>query len=151
VFVKPKHIKKIVSKDKIKQFRNEILTCQIILFDLNDGEYDDLNFILLTLKNARLSEKSNEIIVVVISSIFTWALTPAKIREPNDDEVTKEMDEKERIENNRKELLKKIDDLIQEKRELLELEGATPEKIDKEIYKIRKQNPLPKEIVLTKV
>lgn len=121
------------------------------MFDLNDGEYDDLNFILLTLKNAKLNEKSNEIIVVIISSIFTWALTPAKIREPNDDEIMKETEEKERIENDRKDLIKKIEELIQEKKEAMESEGATPEKIDKEIYKIKKQNPLPKEVILNKI
>jgi len=139
---KPKFVKRILTKEKLSKFKSDILSCQIILFDINDGDYDDLNFILLTLKNAKLSMLGHEIVVVIISSIFTWALTPLKNREPNEEETSKANQEKERLETIRDKEITRIKNLLKEKKDQLINEGNLAEdKIEIAIQKITKSNP----------
>jgi hypothetical protein len=61
--------------DRTKEFREKILSSDIIIYDLMTTQYDEVDYVIKTLKTSNLD---NEKTLILLSSVMTWVNTPPK-------------------------------------------------------------------------
>ena len=92
----PSGVSKIVTKEKTWAFRSTILDSDVVIYDLNTADYDEVDHVIKTFKT---SEYEEEKILVLISSVMTWVNTPAWLKKPDDEENEEELPDTEPDEN----------------------------------------------------
>eukprot|EP00742_Colponemidia_sp_Colp-10_P000791 GILJ01000857.1.p1 GENE.GILJ01000857.1~~GILJ01000857.1.p1 ORF type:complete len:699 (-),score=133.23 GILJ01000857.1:66-2090(-) len=65
----------IVNRESKKSFEQALLSSQLIVFDLNEGDPEDVEYALKVIKNGEFDEATT---LIVVSSVLTWARTPKK-------------------------------------------------------------------------
>lgn len=140
---------KIIKFDFAPSYKSEIFNNDIIVFNLNSGDFREIDYII---KGFRTMRVDSEKVIIVISSIMTWAKTPVKIKENETDEgevYEEPQDEEEKKkEETKKDEEEKNENLEEEKKENKpEEEKKTEEKteekenVDNESEE-KKENPI---------
>jgi hypothetical protein len=77
-------------------FENKIFSNDIIIYDMADTEYQEIEYVIKGLKHLRYDQEK---ILILVSNIMTWARTPPKIRKEDEpfDEEANENDESKNI------------------------------------------------------
>ena len=83
----PEGVSKVCSMERTKEFRENILSSDIIVYDLMTTSYDEVDYVIKTLKTSNLD---NEKTLILLSSVMTWVNTPPKYQ--------KELEEGEEVE-----------------------------------------------------
>lgn len=85
---------KVVNKEKTRSFRKYILDCDVIIYDLMTNDYDEVDYVIKTLKTSELTEHKT---LILISSVMSWVNTPPKFKKEaaDDDDEAPEEDEEE--------------------------------------------------------
>lgn len=68
----------IVSMERTQDFRSQILASDVIIYDLLTNKFEEVDYVIKTLKTADLGDK--EKVLILISSVMTWVNTPAKYK-----------------------------------------------------------------------
>jgi adenylate kinase len=77
----PSGVLKTVKKEKIRSFKKYLLASDVVIYDLMTSDPEEVEFVIKTLRNSD-SEKT----LILISSVMTWANTPAKQTSINEDD-----------------------------------------------------------------
>lgn len=79
----PSGVSRIVNWEKTKQFRKTILESDIVIYDLNTADFDEVDHVIKTFKT---SDYEDEKILILVSSVMTWVNTPPWLKKPDDEE-----------------------------------------------------------------
>ena len=97
---------KIIKFDYNTSYQSEIFKNDIIIYNLNDGDINELEYIIRGLKQINIESKK---ILIIISNIMTWAKTPIKYKNNENDPgevyvipVDEDEEREKRIEEKRK-------------------------------------------------
>jgi len=74
--VPPEGVERIVSRERTKQFREQLLTSDVIVYDLMATPFEEADYVIKTLKSSELAEEKT---LILISSVMTWVNTPPKL------------------------------------------------------------------------
>jgi hypothetical protein len=100
---------KQVAFDRSKEFRDTLLSCNVIVYDLMSNDFEEVDYVIKTLKTSNLQEQKT---LVLLSSVMTWVNTPPKFKEEKvegeeeeeiEEEPEEEEEEKEEEEEEKKE------------------------------------------------
>ena len=72
----PEGVAKCVKMSRSREFRDEILASDIIIYDLLTNSFEEVDYVIKTLKTAKLSSNKK---LIILSSVMTWVNTPAKL------------------------------------------------------------------------
>ena len=92
----PSGVSRIVNKEKTRAFRNTILDSDVVIYDLNTADYEEVDHVIKTFKT---SEYEDEKILILISSVMTWVNTPARLKKPDEEDNEDELPDTEPDEN----------------------------------------------------
>lgn len=77
--------------ERTKEFRDVILESDVIIYDLLTNNFEEVDYVIKTLKTSDLGDKEKTLIL--LSSVMTWVNTPPKYQkeleegeEPPEDE-----------------------------------------------------------------
>lgn len=74
--------------ERSKEFRETILASDIIIYDLMTTDYEEVDYVIKTLKTSQLSDYKT---LILLSTIMTWGHTPQKLfKEADPDEEVAE-------------------------------------------------------------
>lgn len=73
----------MISKEQTRAFRNVILDSDIVIYDLNTADFDEVDHVIKTFKT---SDYEDEKILILISSVMTWVNTPARVKLQEEEE-----------------------------------------------------------------
>lgn len=71
----PEGVEQLISMERTKEFRDAILSCDVIIYDLLTANYEEVDYVIKTLKT---SDLANEKTLILLSSVMTWVNTPPK-------------------------------------------------------------------------
>lgn len=87
--------------ERTKEFRDTILESDVIIYDLLTAQYEEVDYVIKTLK---ASELNNEKTLILLSSVMTWVNTLPKYQkeledgeEPPEDEAGEAEEEEEEV------------------------------------------------------
>jgi len=60
---------------RTRDFRESILDCDVIIYDLMTNDVDEVDYVIKTLKTSKLSKEKT---LIILSSVMTWVNTPPK-------------------------------------------------------------------------
>lgn len=85
--------------ERTRDFRDTILESDVIIYDLMTNEYEEVDYVIKTLKTSKLTTQKT---LVILSHVMTWFNTPPKFKkedvegeEPDPEEVEEEEEEPE--------------------------------------------------------
>jgi hypothetical protein len=85
--------------ERTQEFRDQILQSDIIIYDLLTNKFEEIDYVIKTLKTSQLD---NEKTLILLSSVMTWFNTPPKYakeleegEEPEEGEAEEEEPEEE--------------------------------------------------------
>ena len=92
--VPPEGVQKIVSMERTSDFRQQILESDIIIYDLQLNKFEEVDYVIKTLKSSNLQQEKT---LILISSVMTWYNTPPKYKKELEEgeEAEEEEDEPE--------------------------------------------------------
>eukprot|EP00352_Strombidinopsis_acuminata_P004402 CAMPEP_0176382510 /NCGR_PEP_ID=MMETSP0126-20121128/32744_1 /TAXON_ID=141414 ORGANISM="Strombidinopsis acuminatum, Strain SPMC142" /NCGR_SAMPLE_ID=MMETSP0126 /ASSEMBLY_ACC=CAM_ASM_000229 /LENGTH=109 /DNA_ID=CAMNT_0017746987 /DNA_START=290 /DNA_END=619 /DNA_ORIENTATION=+ len=64
--------------ERTKEFREQILACDVIIYDLMTNNYEEIDYVIKTLKTSNLTKEKR---LILLSSVMTWVNTPPKFEE----------------------------------------------------------------------
>jgi adenylate kinase len=64
--------------ERTQEFRKQILAADVIIYDLLSNKYEEVDYVIKTLKTAELGETQKTLIL--LSSVMTWVNTPPKFK-----------------------------------------------------------------------
>lgn len=67
---------------RTQDFRNSILEADVIIYDLMTNKFEEIDYVIKTLKTSKLESQKT---LIIISSIMTWANTPPKFKTENEE------------------------------------------------------------------
>jgi hypothetical protein len=73
----PKSVE-LVSMERTAEFRKSILASDVIIYDLITNNYEEVDYVIKTLKTADLGDSQKTLIL--LSSVMTWVNTPPKYK-----------------------------------------------------------------------
>lgn len=73
--VTPEGVNKLVTMQRTQEFRQNILESDVIIYDLLTNNFEEVDYVIKTLKT---SDLSNEKTLILLSSVMTWVNTPPK-------------------------------------------------------------------------
>lgn len=76
--------------ERTEQFRKTILASDVIIYDLLSNKYEEVDYVIKTLKTAELGDQQKTLIL--LSSVMTWVNTPAKFKKEGEEEAEGEGD-----------------------------------------------------------
>ena len=68
----------LVSMERTQEFRASILSSDVIIYDLLTNKYEEVDYVIKTLKTADLGDSHKTLIL--LSSVMTWVNTPPKYK-----------------------------------------------------------------------
>ena len=74
----PKGIDSFVDFERTLEFRQKLLECDVIVYDLMSNSFEEVDYVIKTLKTTDLQEEKT---LVLLSSVMTWVNTPPKFEE----------------------------------------------------------------------
>ena len=84
----PEGVQGLVSMDRTKEFRDQILNSDIIIYDLVTNSYEEVDYVIKALKSSNLQEQKT---LILLSSVMTWVNTPPKYKkEPGEGDEAEE-------------------------------------------------------------
>lgn len=95
---------------RTKEFRDKLLESNVIIYDLLSNEFEEVDYVIKTLKTSELTEPKT---LVLLSSVMSWVNTPPKFtedkpegaegddEEPPADEEEEEPEDAEKEEENK--------------------------------------------------
>jgi len=92
----PEGFEKFVEFDRTKEFRDNLLACDTIVYDLMSNSFEEVDYVIKTLKTSPLT---NEKTLVLLSSVMTWVNTPPKFQEDPDEKVDEDAEGEEEEES----------------------------------------------------
>ncbi len=66
-----------VSMERTQEFRKMILNSDVIIYDLVTNKFEEVDYVIKTLKTAELGSNKT---LILLSSVMTWVNTPAKYK-----------------------------------------------------------------------
>ena len=72
----PEGVDKTVKMSRSREFRDSILESDTIVYDLMTNSFEEVDYVIKTLKTAKLTSKKT---LIVLSSVMTWVNTPPKL------------------------------------------------------------------------
>jgi adenylate kinase len=78
----PAGVETIIEGDSTRLFRKHILESDIVIYDLMTSNFEEVDHVIKTFKT---SEYEQEKILILISSVMSWANTPPKVKKVNED------------------------------------------------------------------
>ena len=89
----PEHVEAILSFSRTKAFRQQILDSDVIVYDLMDTQFEEVDYVIKTLQTTPLEQEKQ---LILLSSVMTWVNTPPKYeKEPVEGEEEEENKEEE--------------------------------------------------------
>lgn len=89
----PEGVSSIHSFSRTKDFREVILASDVIIYDLMNTDYEEVDFVIKTLQTSEIYEEKQ---LILLSSVMTWVNTPPKYeKELVDGEEEEEKEEEE--------------------------------------------------------
>lgn len=73
-----KKITNFVEFERSQTFRQQLLSCDVIIYDLMSNDFDEVDYVIKTLKTSDLQEDKT---LVLLSSVMTWVNTPPKFKD----------------------------------------------------------------------
>lgn len=64
--------------ERTSEFRKSILASDVIIYDLLTNKYEEVDYVIKTLKTAELGDSHKTLIL--LSSVMTWVNTPPKFK-----------------------------------------------------------------------
>ena len=64
--------------ERSKSFRDTLLSCNVIIYDLMSNDFEEVDYVIKTLKTSDLTEEKT---LVLLSSVMTWVNTPPKFKD----------------------------------------------------------------------
>ena len=74
----PDGFQKFVEFERSETFRQSLLESNIIIYDLMSNDYEEVDYVIKTLKTSPLTENKT---LILLSSVMTWVNTPPKFEE----------------------------------------------------------------------
>lgn len=75
--VVPSDIEKVVKMERTRDFRDTILESDVIIYDLMTNDYEEVDYVIKTLKTSKLTSQKT---LVILSHVMTWFNTPPKFK-----------------------------------------------------------------------
>jgi hypothetical protein len=93
-FEEPDQRIQLTGFERSKEFRDTLLSCNVIIYDLMSNDFEEVDYVIKTLKTSELQEEKT---LVLLSSVMTWVNTPPKFEEekPEGEEEEEEVPEEE--------------------------------------------------------
>jgi hypothetical protein len=95
----PEGCDKIVEMSRTRAFRESILESDVIIYDLMTNEFEEVDYVIKTLKTSNLENNKT---LIILSSVHTWVNTPPKYKkeledgeEPEEGGADEEVEEEE--------------------------------------------------------
>ena len=73
--------------DRTKEFRESILHSDIIIYDLMTANYEEVDYVIKTLKTSNLEQEKT---LILLSSVMTWVNTPPKEKKETEEGAEEE-------------------------------------------------------------
>lgn len=81
----------IIKIDRTAPFEGKLFTNDVYIYDLNDGNFNEIEYIIKGLKTLKHEEKKY---LIIISNIMTWERTPPKYKkEKTEEEIQNEQND----------------------------------------------------------
>ena len=80
---KPVGVEKVVKMERSREFRDSILESDVIIYDLNTNEFEEVDYVIKTLKTSKLTKEKT---LIILSSVMTWVNTPPKVKVEGEEE-----------------------------------------------------------------
>lgn len=80
----PPGVSKLVSQDKTRSFRKQIMSSDVVIYDLMTADFDEVDHVIKTFKTAQ--DYESEKTLILISSVMTWVNTPPKFKKEGEEE-----------------------------------------------------------------
>jgi hypothetical protein len=71
----PDGVQRLYSMERTKEFRDVILESDVIVYDLLTNKFEEVDYVIKTLKTSELAEDKT---LILLSSVMTWVNTPPK-------------------------------------------------------------------------
>jgi len=68
----PPVVKKLVPRIEVRALLKTVASCDVVVYDLHDADFEELEMVLRTL---RISELSHDMVFILISSVGVWSRT----------------------------------------------------------------------------
>lgn len=69
--------------ERSREFRESILESDVIIYDLNTNEFEEVDYVIKTLKTSKLTKEKT---LIILSSVMTWVNTPPKVKIEGEEE-----------------------------------------------------------------
>jgi hypothetical protein len=73
----PEGVEKIVKMQRTREFRESILDSDVIIYDLMTNDFEEVDYVIKTLKTSKLTSEKT---LIIMSSVMTWVNTPPKLQ-----------------------------------------------------------------------
>lgn len=74
--VAPEGVQGLITMERTKEFRQMILESDVIIYDLLTSKFEEVDYVIKTLKT---SELDNQKTLILLSSVMSWVNTPPKL------------------------------------------------------------------------
>lgn len=88
----PTGVEAVVEGDLTRAFRRHILDSDVVIYDLMSASFEEVDHVIKTFKT---SEYNDEKVLILISSVMSWANTPPKVKKVVEDGEEGEEDQEE--------------------------------------------------------
>ena len=88
----PEGVETVIENDLTKNFRKHILDSDVVIYDLMTSTFEEADHVIKTFKTY---EYEQEKVLILISSVMSWANTPPKVKKVLEDGEEGEEDEEE--------------------------------------------------------
>lgn len=86
----PTGVDKVIENNLTKSFRSSVLGSDIIIYDLMNTKFEEVDHVIKAFKT---SEYENEKVLILLSSVMSWANTPPKVKKVSEDGEEEEGEE----------------------------------------------------------
>lgn len=88
----PQGVEKVIENDLTRSFRKHILESDIVIYDLMTSNFEEVDHVIKTFKTHELEHDK---VLILVSSVMSWANTPPKIKKVYEDGEEAEGEEDE--------------------------------------------------------
>ena len=69
--------------ERTRDFRESILESDVIIYDLMTNTFEEVDYVIKTLKTSKLTSEKT---LIILSSVMTWVNTPPKLQKEGEEE-----------------------------------------------------------------
>mmetsp|Transcript_16040 Transcript_16040/g.27042 ORF Transcript_16040/g.27042 Transcript_16040/m.27042 type:complete len:425 (+) Transcript_16040:21-1295(+) len=78
----PEGVEKVIKFERSREFREGILDCDVIIYDLMTNSFEEVDYVIKTLKTSKYSTPKT---LIINSSVMTWVNTPPKLQKEGEE------------------------------------------------------------------